>query len=187
MYAIHVLLSFYIHSLCGPLTGAAAQAVPSAQLLPDGFSAFGNFEVLSTHEDGDEDVVRIRKRANDPEDCDENDCLTYSGWAEEGKVGNSFVDDMQGDFADPLEKRSQLEERSDPKTGTPPCKDIWFDGNPAPGIPIYSLEWPTPSSKIDVRTSSILINSRSLIQYRITRRSTILEILHSQIRSSGFN
>jgi hypothetical protein len=175
MYAIHVLFFLYIHSLCGPSAGAAAQAVPSAQLLPDGFSAFGNFEVLSAHEEGDEDVVRIRKRANDPEDCEENDCLTYSGWAEEGKVGNSFEDPIVNDFPDPdvmpgkrseweerdgfLEPRDGLEERGEPKQGVPLCKDIQFDGKAAPGIPIYSLEWPTPSSKIDVCTSSAVSDS----------------------------
>jgi hypothetical protein len=182
MYVVYILLSLYIQAWRGPSTGAAAQAVPSAQLLPDGFSAFGNFEVLSVREESDEDVVRIRKRADDPEDCDENDCLTYSGWAEEGKVGNSFEDPITGYFADPdvvpgkrseleerdgfleerdgfLKERDGLEERAEPKQGVPLCKDIMFDGKPAPGIPIYSLEWPTPSSKIDVRTSSTFINS----------------------------
>jgi hypothetical protein len=167
MYGIYVLSFLYIHYLYGPSTGAAAQAVPSAQLLPDGFSAFGDFEVLSVHEEGDEDVVKIRKRANDPEDCDENDCLTYSGWAEDGRVDNSFVDDIVDYFPDPdptrkrseVEETDKLEKRESLKTGTKPCLGIQFDGKQAPGIEIFSLAWPSPASTIDVRTSSPLLDS----------------------------
>jgi hypothetical protein len=82
MHMNYLLLSLYIHTLCGIFCNVFAEAIPSAQLLPDGFSAFGNYEVLSVHDEGDEDIVRIRKRA-EQEDC-LSDCIDYSGWTENG-------------------------------------------------------------------------------------------------------
>ena len=73
----------YIHALIGLCNGAApAEAIPSAQLLPDSFFALHDYEVLSVHEEAEQDVVRIRKRA-DKKDC-ESDCISYSGWTDDG-------------------------------------------------------------------------------------------------------
>jgi hypothetical protein len=86
MHTSHIVSSLYlcIFALLSIFHGVVStiDAVPSAQLLPDGFFAFGNYEVLSTHERGDEDVVHIRKRAEEG-NC-KSDCLTYSGWEEDG-------------------------------------------------------------------------------------------------------
>jgi hypothetical protein len=109
MYAISLLLSLYIHTLCGPSHGAVSQAVPSVQLLPDGFLALGDYEVLSAHEEGDEDIVHIRKR--DDTDCEESDCWTYSGWSEDRLLERC----NEGD--DAPDKRSLL------KRGRKPIKE----------------------------------------------------------------
>jgi len=83
MHALHLILFIYIHALIGLCHGAAAaEAMPSAQLLPDSFFALHDYEVLSVHEEAEQDVVRIRKRA-DKKDC-ESDCISYSGWTDDG-------------------------------------------------------------------------------------------------------
>jgi hypothetical protein len=96
MHTTHIVSSLYlcIIALFSLFHGVAptTDAVPSAQLLPDGFFAFGNYEVLSTHERGDEDVVHIRKRA-EGDDCG-SDCLTYSGWQENGVLECNAANDQ---------------------------------------------------------------------------------------------
>jgi hypothetical protein len=134
-----------------PSYGATSQAVPSAQLLPDGFSTFGDYEIPSVLEEDDEDVVKIRKRASE-DDCSESDRLEYSGWRENGNVGDRFEDETVNDIPDPdteQRRRGLLEARA--KEGVSACKDMMFDGSPAPGIPIYSPEWPSPD-KLEVCT-----------------------------------
>jgi hypothetical protein len=92
---------------CGPSYGATSQAVTSAQLLPDGFSAFGDYEILSVHEEDDEDVIKIRKRASE-DDCSENDRLEYSGWRDDGNVGDRFEDETVNDFPVPDTDTEQI-------------------------------------------------------------------------------
>jgi hypothetical protein len=99
MHAIHFMLSTYIYTLFVLSYGAAAEAVPNAQLLPDGFFSFGDYEVLSVREEGDEDIVQIRKRTEES-DC-LSDCLDYSGWTESGTMQCSAED-----VDDALDKRS---------------------------------------------------------------------------------
>lgn len=77
---------------------AAADPLASAELLPNDFFALGDYEVLSVHEDGDEDVVRIRKRAGD-EEC-ESDCMGYSGWTEDGRMQCNDENETSEDWDD---------------------------------------------------------------------------------------
>jgi hypothetical protein len=111
MYAIYVVLSFCIFTLCEASTEPVLRIVPNVDLLPDGFSALGDYEVLSVDEEADEDVVRIRKRA-DEEECG-SDCLDYSGWTEDGHM------ECEGEVADSedvLDKRFALEKRRKDET-----------------------------------------------------------------------
>jgi hypothetical protein len=138
MHAHYILLSFYIHTLRGPSSAAATAeevSVPSAQLLPEGFSAFGDYEILSSHTENDEDVVRMRKRVDD--DCDGTDCLTYTSWdpkgvydcreEDEGVPGDGYVWDSdysssdQPDSSDPdsSSHESESESSDEEKPGSP--------------------------------------------------------------------
>jgi len=108
MHTIHLTLSLsllYIKTLYGPTHGlAAAQDVGSAQLLPDSLLGFGEFEILSSYEEGDEDVVHIRKRATDDEcDDEESDCWTYSAWNPNFKLDKCP--------AEPLNDKRSLDKR----------------------------------------------------------------------------
>jgi hypothetical protein len=68
-------------------------------MLPDGLVALNDYEVLSVSEEGDEDVVRLRKRVDQAE-C-QTDCLDYSGWSQSGTMECSNEDPP-----DTLEERS---------------------------------------------------------------------------------
>tara|TARA_R110002003_G_scaffold9_6_gene394 strand:+ start:630 stop:977 length:348 start_codon:yes stop_codon:yes gene_type:complete len=107
MLSIYILnLSLHILTLCRPFCADATPSDPITQIFPDGFHALGDFEVLSVNQEGDEDVVHIRKRAD--EDCT-SDCLDYSGWTDDGHMQCENEND---DVADTLEKRSLLAKRS---------------------------------------------------------------------------
>jgi hypothetical protein len=103
MHTIHLLLSIYVHILCGLIHNVTAEAVPSTQLLPEGFSAFGNYEILSIYEEEDEDIVRIRKRT-EQENC-LSDCIDYSGWTE-NRLMPCGIEDI--DAEDVSNKRSMV-------------------------------------------------------------------------------
>lgn len=64
------------------------------------------YEILSIHEDGDEDIVRLKKRASES-DCG-TDCLSYSGWEEDGVMN---CDDEDADEDGLPEKRAMLLKR----------------------------------------------------------------------------
>jgi len=86
MFTVSLLSLIYIVITSNTIyVSADAQAVHSAQLLPDGFlAAFGDYEILSMRKDGEEDIVHVRKRAED-KDC-QTDCMNYSGWTENGQM-----------------------------------------------------------------------------------------------------
>jgi len=111
------------------------------------------------HEEKDEDVVHIRKRA-EPKDCD-TDCMDYSGWTESG-VMECGIDD--GDPEDILERRSLVkgDRKNSMCVATPlhgnttakpssVCKGInVYDKLAGVGIEISSPTWPKVS-KLEVR------------------------------------
>jgi hypothetical protein len=66
MRTIYFLLSLCVYTICEVSLQSAAGIVPTVQLLPEGFSALRDYEVLSVHQEADEDVVRIRSRTVDP-------------------------------------------------------------------------------------------------------------------------
>lgn len=117
MHTFHLLLPICIYMLCEVVHKASAEAVPHAQLSPDGFFALNEYEVLDTREEGNEDIVHIRRRAGQ-EDC-ETDCLGYSGWTENGLMQcdaeNVDAEDTAGEAVP--EKRALLEKRR--KEGAP--------------------------------------------------------------------
>lgn len=82
MHLLYFFLYIFIHRLCHPSSVFAADVFTAAQLLPNDFFAFDDYEVLSVREEVDEDVIHIRKRA-DQDDC-LNDCMSYSGWRKDG-------------------------------------------------------------------------------------------------------
>ena len=107
MHTTYLTWIVYIYISCISFYAlAATETVSSAHLLPDSFSAFGDYEVLSVKQDHEEDVVRIRKRAGE-EDCS-TDCLDYSGWTEDGRMHCENEDVPSEDVPD---KRSILEKR----------------------------------------------------------------------------
>ncbi|KAH7346961.1 hypothetical protein BKA66DRAFT_433113 [Pyrenochaeta sp. MPI-SDFR-AT-0127] len=131
MHIIHFLLSMYICTLCNPLHVAATDAVSSAQLLPDDLFAFNHYEVLSIREEGDEDVVRIRKRAGQ-EDCG-TDCLDYSGWTENELMNcdvenvdaeDTAGEDVPGENTKLIQNYEMVYDTGDP---TEPLKKEWFE------------------------------------------------------------
>jgi hypothetical protein len=73
---IYLFLVCALH-LSHALNEATTEALDRAHLVHDDLFPLSDYEVLDAFEEGDEDVVRIRKRANN--DC-ETDCLNYSGW-----------------------------------------------------------------------------------------------------------
>lgn len=88
------------------LNEAATGALHHTRLLDDGLFPLGDYEILGAYEEGEEDVVRIRKRAND--DC-ETDCLNYSGWEEDEQMhcnGENAGDESTTIDASPDERRS---------------------------------------------------------------------------------
>jgi hypothetical protein len=111
MHALQFTLFIYIHALLA----TAFESVPSAQLLPDPFALRG-YEVLSVREEGDEDVVHIRKRGED--DCDDvvSDCAGYTGWpVDEGFQSTEQVNYDEGE--DATAKRSLV--KRDSRKDTP--------------------------------------------------------------------
>ncbi len=109
MHLLRPILWAYICTIfCLFHVSTAFQAASGAQQLPDGIFAPNTYEVLSIREEGDEDVVRLRKRG-DQEDCS-TDCLDYSGWSEDGLMHcpSEVLEDLEDilDFGDVLDKRS---------------------------------------------------------------------------------
>jgi hypothetical protein len=160
MYSLQVTFLLLIHSLstsyCELLV--SAEAVRSIELLPDGLGLgpFGDFEILSHHEDGDEDVYHIRKRAgNNNNDCRSSDCLNYSAWSENEKMGWDDEPDTEDTITDSegenFKKRS-LKKR-DRKQTKNMCGDVALpDGTKIPqgGITLDSPTWPGTEKLVEV-------------------------------------
>jgi hypothetical protein len=108
MRTIYFLLSLCVYTICEVSLQSAAGIVPTVQLLPEGFSALRDYEVLSVHQEADEDVVRIRKRAEE-QDCG-SDCLNYSGWTDSGFM-ECDEESQDTDSEERLEKRYRLQRR----------------------------------------------------------------------------
>jgi hypothetical protein len=111
MHALQFTLFIYLHALSSLYHRATAfESVPSVQLLPDPFALRG-YEVLSVREEGDEDVVHIRKRGED--DCKDPvaDCAGYTSWAD--YEGLESTDDVDYDAqAEGIIKRSLVKRGS---------------------------------------------------------------------------
>jgi hypothetical protein len=95
---------------------AGVEVASSAQLLSDGFLAFGNYEVLSTHEDGEEDIVHIRKRA-EKKNC-ETDCMNCSGWTDDGKMNCPSEGDNEDFEPEDMSGNRAIVKRGGPKDAT---------------------------------------------------------------------
>ncbi|KAH7090484.1 hypothetical protein FB567DRAFT_546679 [Paraphoma chrysanthemicola] len=132
-------LSLYINTLCYPSVRSAADIAAIPHVLPESFSPFGDFEVLSVHQDDEEDVVQIRRRANE-EDC-ESDCMTYTPWTESGtNTCDESIEDLVTE-----EKRSLLEKRR--KNAPPICDKVSYQGlanDLLPTFQLWSPNWPPP-------------------------------------------
>jgi hypothetical protein len=129
MHSIHVILyvsvSIFSYS---KYPAALADVVPSAQLMPEGLAAFGNFDVLSVRHDGDEDVVHLLQRGEGDSDCD-SDCLTYSAFSDDevmkcrGDVGvNEFEPELPGNLDDDVD--AETKKRSLVPRGRKPPKKL---------------------------------------------------------------
>jgi hypothetical protein len=120
---------------------ASAEVVQSNSLLPEGLGldSFGKFDIISVHSEGDEDVVRLRKRGN--EDCNDTDCLVYSGWepSERQVCENANEDDN-------ILERSILQRRD--RKDSELCEGVRLPGqlNPEPGFGIFGPTWRTTSA-----------------------------------------
>jgi hypothetical protein len=75
--------TYYIFAFCFARHSAATESISNAYALSDPVLALHNYEILSIRDQGDEDVVRLRRRTD--QDC-ETDCLNYSGWEEDGQM-----------------------------------------------------------------------------------------------------
>jgi hypothetical protein len=107
MHMIRPVLLVYINTLCCLfyVGSTSTKAVPSAQLLPNGSHALGEYDVVSIREEDDEDVVQLRKRVN--QEDSPTDCLDYSG-SPEGEPMQCAADDgvNDEDDEDALDRRS---------------------------------------------------------------------------------
>jgi len=84
MDLLYLILYLYVHTLSHLTCRAAATSSSNSQLLQNDVFALDDYEVLSFREEGDEDIVHIRKRT-DQDDCF-NDCMSYSGWTDDGTM-----------------------------------------------------------------------------------------------------
>ncbi|KAH8711916.1 hypothetical protein GQ44DRAFT_776460 [Phaeosphaeriaceae sp. PMI808] len=136
MHTIQILFYICLYKLRGLIHEVTAEATPNLQLFPQDLFAFGNYEILNVRNEGDEDVVHIRKRAGQ-EDCG-TDCLDYSGWTENGLMQ---CEDNEGE--DVPEKRALLEKRGRKETNV--CKGLKLD-DPLKEIKLISPTWPQPGT-----------------------------------------
>jgi hypothetical protein len=113
MHGIYFLLSLCVYKICEASSQSVTGVIPRLQLLPDDFSALGDYEVMSVHQEADEDIVRIRKRV-DEEDCG-SDCLNYSGWTESRRME---CKDETPTSQDELDEESGLRKRAISGKGT---------------------------------------------------------------------
>jgi hypothetical protein len=89
---------------------AGSELVENAPIYANGFLSLNDYEILSVHDEGEEDVVRLRKRAD--EDCG-TDCMNYSGWEADEIM---HCDPEVPDEEDLLVERSLLMKRAGRKT-----------------------------------------------------------------------
>lgn len=159
MYSLRVAFLLLIRSLssgyCELLV--SAEVVPSIELLPDGLglAPFGDFEILSYHEDGDEDVYHIRKRAgNNNNDCGSTDCLNYSAWSENEQMGWDDGSDTEDTIIDSEgENLKRSLKKRDRKQTKNMCSDVALpDGTKIPedGITLDSPTWPGTERLVEV-------------------------------------
>ncbi|EAT79447.2 hypothetical protein SNOG_13120 [Parastagonospora nodorum SN15] len=90
MHINHCLAFIHLFMFCGAFHEVTSGAISSPDILRDELFSINAYEVLSVHEDGDEDVVHLRKRA-DKDGC-QSDCLSYSGWEEDELMKPSHED-----------------------------------------------------------------------------------------------
>ncbi|KAF2276881.1 uncharacterized protein EI97DRAFT_490465 [Westerdykella ornata] len=69
-------------------------------------AAFQDYEVLSVHQEGDEDVSHLQKRAGHDESCEETDCVMYTGWEEDRKFTCTSSQNEEEEGGDNLNERS---------------------------------------------------------------------------------
>jgi hypothetical protein len=109
----------------------------------------GDFEIISQHQDGDEDVIHIRKRApsdNTKNECG-SDCLNYSGWTKNGKMEDGDADETLPS-EEAFETRSLMRRDGRKKTMNAICAGVALSTDPAEpvipadGIRIWSPTWP---------------------------------------------
>ncbi|KAF1830451.1 hypothetical protein BDW02DRAFT_608730 [Decorospora gaudefroyi] len=134
MLALRLILCIFISTFSRPSSAKSVRdAVPNAQLMPDRFSAFDDYEVLNVYEEGDEDVVHIRKRVDDDDEECENDCLNYSSLNENGFMQCIPEDDIPHETG----KKTRSNVRKNPRLGlyhrvydigdpSEPLKPEWF-------------------------------------------------------------
>ncbi|KAI8935007.1 hypothetical protein NX059_008673 [Plenodomus lindquistii] len=115
--------------------GAASETAQDPQLLSDSSFVLEDYEILSFHGESDEDVIHLRKRV-DEEQC-ATDCLTYSGWSEDGLMQCEPEDESSEDA---LEARYLVERGR--KSTTPICGSLLNAGVPQTPINLISPTWP---------------------------------------------
>jgi hypothetical protein len=134
-----------------------------ANLIPNGFSALRDYEVLEVRQEEHEDVVFLRKRGNT--DCD-TDCFAYSAWTDDSVCSST---------AEEVQERSNRLTKRDPKKGSYCNVALEEDGAVQPAFELESRAWPSPEQ---VETVSMLQNIfpyHILTVSRITSESTTLE------------
>ena len=93
-----IFISFVV-LFCRPARPAKDGAhTLDVDLLSDGFFGLRDYEVFDVIEEGQEDVVYLRKRTDD--DCDDTDCLAYSAWTKDSVMECSDDEDSGNDEND---------------------------------------------------------------------------------------
>jgi hypothetical protein len=157
MHSLSVTTLLLLHSFSRHQSSlfASAGSVGSIDLLPDlGLDSLGDFEILSRHVDGDEDVIHIRKRAdsNNGGDCGKSNCLSYSGWTDNGKMVPEGTDLPELPIPTLEERSFEKRDRKTPMKGV--CAGTALgDGQNVPdnAITISSPTWPDLDTLEEVR------------------------------------
>ncbi|KAH5789298.1 hypothetical protein HBI88_049860 [Parastagonospora nodorum] len=140
MHINHCLAFIHLFMFCGAFHEVTSGAISSPDILRDELFSINAYEVLSVHEDGDEDVVHLRKRA-DKDGC-QSDCLSYSGWEEDELMKPSHEDQAA---------EGSLSKRNARKNTRDVCKGVRIEKNSptAAGIHLHSPTWETVDILID--------------------------------------
>ena len=123
----------------------------------DSFFRFHKLDVLNVTQNGDEDIIHLERRADE---CDDGtDCLTYSGWADNGELICDVSHQEENEAADDVLLEAGARAGSTTlvkrgKTTEQICMGMDDEGVVVDnGFPLSSPNWPNIDTLESVRMS----------------------------------